>query len=86
MREILNRYTLGGLTAVYRREGDIVELLLVPAGSEGGIARADCAAEPLIQAKLTEDDAPAFFSGGRTMQPHRKSHAVCRAECTKICR
>ena len=33
MREILNRYTLGGLTAVYRREGDIVELLLVPAGS-----------------------------------------------------
>ena len=47
MREILNRYTLGELTAVYRREGDVVELLLVPAGSEGGIARADCAAEPL---------------------------------------
>ena len=68
MREILNRYTLGGLTAFYRREGDVVELLLVPAGSEGGIARADCAAEPLIQAKLTEDDAPAFFSGGRTMR------------------
>lgn len=68
MREILNRYTLGGLTAVYRREGDIVELLLVPAGSEGSIARVDCAAEPLIQAKLTEDDAPAFFSGGRTMR------------------
>lgn len=68
MREILNRYTLGELTAVYRREGDVVELLLVPAGSEGGIARADCAAEPLIQAKLTEDDAPAFFSGGRTMR------------------
>ena len=68
MREILNRYTLGGLTAVYRREGDVVELLLVPAGSEGGIVRADCAAEPLIQTKLTEDDAPAFFSGGRTMR------------------
>ena len=68
MREILNRYTLGELTAVYRREGDVVELLLVPAGSEGGIARADCAAEPLIQAKLTEDDAPAFFSGGRSMR------------------
>ena len=68
MREILNRYTLGGLTAVYRREGDVVELLLVPAGSEGSIACADCAAEPLIQAKLTEDDAPAFFSGGRTMR------------------
>ena len=49
MREILNRYTLGELTAVYRREGDVVELLLVPAGSEGSIARADCAAEPLIQ-------------------------------------
>ena len=84
MREILNRYTLGELTAVYRREGDVVELLLVPAGSEGSIARADCAAEPLIQAKLTEDDAPAFFSGGQ--QPYRKSHAVCRADCTKICR
>ena len=28
MREILNRYTLGELTAVYRREGDVVELLL----------------------------------------------------------
>lgn len=68
MREILNRYTLGGLTAVYRREGAVVELLLVPAGSEGSIARADCAAEPLIQAKLTEDNAPAFFSGGRTMR------------------
>lgn len=68
MREILNRYTLGGLTAVYRREGALVELLLVPAGSEGSIARADCAAEPLIQAKLTEDNAPAFFSGGRTMR------------------
>lgn len=68
MREILKSYTLGGLTAVYRREGDAVELLLVPAGSEGGIARTDCAAEPLIQAKLTEDDAPAFFSGGRTMR------------------
>lgn len=68
MCEILNRYTLGELTAVYRREGDVVELLLVPAGSESGIARADCAAEPLIQAKLTEDDAPASFSGGRTMR------------------
>ena len=68
MREILKSYTLGGLTAVYRREGAVVELLLVPAGSEGSIARADCAAEPLIQAKLTEDDAPAFFSGGRTMR------------------
>ena len=68
MREILNRYTLGGLTAVYRREGSTVELLLVPAGSEGEIIRTDCAAEPLIQAKLTEDDAPAFFSGGRTMR------------------
>lgn len=68
MREILNRYTLGGLTAVYRREGSTVELLLVPAGSEEEIIRTDCAAEPLIQAKLTEDDAPAFFSGGRTMR------------------
>ena len=88
MREILNRYTFGRLTAVYRREGDIVELLLVPAGSEGSIARVDCAAEPLIQAKLTEDDAPAFFQrrAHNAQQPHRKSHAVCRADRTKICR
>ena len=64
MREILNRYTLGGLTAVYRREGDVVELLLVPAGSEGSIARADCAAEPLIQANLTETMPRRFSAPG----------------------
>ena len=87
MREILNRYTLGELTAVYRREGDVVELLLVPAGSEGSIARADCAAEPLIQAKLTEV-CPGVFQrrAHNAQQPYRKSHAVYRADCTKICR
>lgn len=76
MREILNRYTLGGLTAVYRREGGTVELLLVPAGREGEITRTDCAAEPLVQAKLTKDDAPAFFSGGRTMRNSPTTQAM----------
>ena len=56
-----NRYTLGGLTAVYRREGDVIELLLVPAGSEGSIARADCAAEPLIQAQADRGRCPGVF-------------------------
>ena len=76
MREILNTYALGGLTAVYRREGDTVELLLVPTGSEGDIVRTDCAAEPLIQAKLAEDDAPSYFSGGRTMRNAPTTRAI----------
>ena len=41
MREILNRYTLGELTAVYRREGDVVELLLVP-DVKPAVSAADC--------------------------------------------
>ena len=70
MREIINNISVGGLTAVYRRESEtgVVELVLIPAGSEKEILRADCAAEPLVQAKLETDDAPAFFSGGRTMR------------------
>ena len=76
MREILNTYVLGRLAAAYRREGDTVELLLVPAGSEGKIVRDDCAAEPLVQAKLAEDDAPAFFSGGRTMRNSPTTRAI----------
>nr|WP_317399540.1 alpha-galactosidase [uncultured Gemmiger sp.] len=68
-REILSVFTQGKLTGVYRRdEAGTVELLLLPAGTEERICRADCAAEPLVQAKLAEDDAPAFFSGGRTMR------------------
>ena len=69
MREILNTYTLGNLTAIYRREteGGTVELLLLPADCGSKVIRTDCAAEPLVQAKLNTDAAPAFFSGGRTM-------------------
>lgn len=69
-REILSVTTLGGLCAVYRRELETgtAELLLVPAGTESGICRTDCAAEPLVQAKLRQDDAPTFFSGGQTMR------------------
>ena len=78
MREILNTYVLGGLTAVYRRDAEAgtVELLLVPADSEDKIVRDDCAAEPLVQAKLAEDDAPSFFSGGRTMRNSPTTRAI----------
>ena len=70
MREIINSISVGGLTAVYRRESEtgVVELVLVPAGSEKEIIRADCAAEPLVQAKIETDDAPDCFGGGRTMR------------------
>lgn len=70
MREIINLISMGGLTAVYRREGEtgVVELVLVPTGCEREIIRTDCAAEPLVQAKIETDDAPTFFSGGRTMR------------------
>lgn len=70
MREIINSISMGGLTAVYRRESEtgVVELVLVPAGSEKEIIRADCAAEPLVQAKIETDDAPDCFGGGRTMR------------------
>lgn len=70
MREIINRISMGGLTAVYRRESEtgVVELVLLPTGCEREIIRTDCAAEPLVQAKLETDDAPTFFSGGRTMR------------------
>lgn len=70
MREIINSISVGGLIAIYRRESEtgVVELVLIPAGCESEIVRTDRAAEPLVQAKLETDDAPAFFSGGRTMR------------------
>ena len=70
MREIINNISVGGLTAVYRRESEtgVVELVLIPAGSEKEIIRADCAAEPLVQAKIETDDAPGCFGSGRTMR------------------
>ena len=54
MRRIIASYTRGGLTALYRQEtGDgTVELLLLPAGREREPLRQDCAAAPLVQAKL----------------------------------
>ncbi len=66
MREIINRISMGGLTAVYRRESEtgVVELVLLPTGCEGDIVRTDCAAEPLVQAKLETDDAPTFSAVG----------------------
>lgn len=78
MREILHCYCLGGLNAVYRRDTETgaVELLLAPAEAEGFTYRNDCAAEPLIQAKLAEDDAPSYFSGGRTMRNSPTTRAM----------
>lgn len=78
MREILHCYCLGGLDAVYQRDTETgaVELLLAPAEAEGFTYRNDCAAEPLIQAKLAEDDAPSYFSGGRTMRNSPTTRAI----------
>ena len=69
MRTMIRQTACGSLTAVYRRdEAGTVELLLLPAGMEKDAARDDCAAEPLVQFKLLGGDAPAYFSGGRTMR------------------
>lgn len=76
-REILSAVTRGQLIAMYRRDdAGTVELLLLPAGAELPVCRTDCAAEPLVQAKLAEDDAPAFFSGGRTMRNSPTTRAM----------
>lgn len=65
---------------VYRRdEAGAVELLLLPVGMERDVCRTDCAAEPLVQAKLAEDDAPAFFSGGRSMRNSPSTRAMAYA-------
>ncbi|MBT1175989.1 glycoside hydrolase family 36 protein [Bifidobacterium callimiconis] len=88
MRTILLQTTVGGTTAVYRRDTEtgIVELLLVPAdvlGDDGSIdaaLRDDCAAESLVQAKIIGDDYPFGFSQGRTM---RNSQTVARMEFGK---
>ncbi|WP_163200071.1 MULTISPECIES: glycoside hydrolase family 36 protein [Bifidobacterium] len=88
MRTILLQSTVGGTTAVYRRDAEtgIVELLLVPSdvlGNDGGVdaaLRDDCAAEPLVQAKIIGDDYPFGFSQGRTM---RNSQTVARMEFGK---
>lgn len=78
MRTVMQKITCGQLTALYRMETEtgVVELLLVPFGMEAGIVRDDCAAEPLIQVHLAQDDAPAFFSGGRTMRGSPSTAAI----------
>lgn len=78
MRTILSQYSYSGLTAVYCQdtETSVVELRLLPTGTEHAARRSDCAAEPLIQAKLQQDDAPAFFSGGRTMRNSPTTQAI----------
>lgn len=76
MREPLYAAVCGGLTALYRKdETGTVELLLVPTGMEH-------AAEPLVQLKCAEDDAPAFFSGGRTMRNSLGTRALRYREQT----
>ena len=83
MREPLCAAACGGLTALYRKdETGTVELLLVPTGMEHAACRADCAAEPLVQLKCAEDDAPAFFSGGRTMRNSLGTRALRYREQT----
>ncbi|KAB8291036.1 glycoside hydrolase family 36 protein [Bifidobacterium avesanii] len=69
-RTTLSEYSRNGLTAVYRKDDDtdVVELVLVPTGLADAIVRDDCAAEPLVQAKIVGDDYPFGFSQGRTMR------------------
>lgn len=78
MRTIIQKITCGQLTALYRCESEtgVVELLLVPAGTETNVSRSDCAAEPLVQVHLAQDEAPAFFSGGRTMRGSPSTAAI----------
>ena len=70
MLKTIASYARGGLAALYRREPEsgAVELLLVPEGWQSKVVRQDCAAAPLVQAKLAQDDMPPGFSGGRTLQ------------------
>ena len=70
MRTVIAQYSCNGTTALYRRdeESGVVELLLVPSDMIGAVVRDDCAAEPLVQAKLVGDDYPFGFSQGRTMR------------------
>ncbi|MCH9276074.1 alpha-galactosidase [Bifidobacterium amazonense] len=70
MRTVLESVSCGDLTAVYRRDADtgVVELVLTPTGHADAIVRDDCAAEPLVQAKVIGDDYPFGFSQGRTMR------------------
>lgn len=70
MRATLETVSCGELTAVYRKDSDtgIVELVLVPTSRTNDIVRDDCAAEPLVQAKIVGDDYPFGFSQGRTMR------------------
>ncbi|MBT1172749.1 alpha-galactosidase [Bifidobacterium sp. MA2] len=70
MRTTLRTVTVANLTAVYRRDDEtgVVELVLTPTDHAGELTRDDCAAEPLVQAKIVGDDYPFGFSQGRTMR------------------
>lgn len=70
MRTTICEVSCKALTALYRKESDtgVVELVLVPTGGVDAVARDDCAAEPLVQAKVVGDDYPFGFSQGRTMR------------------
>ncbi|MBT1167143.1 glycoside hydrolase family 36 protein [Bifidobacterium simiarum] len=70
MRTILLKETVDATCAIYRRDDEtgVVELLLVPGDMAGAVVRDDCAAEPLVQAKVIGDDYPFGFSQGRTMR------------------
>lgn len=80
MREELSRFTRNGTTAIYRREpdSDVVELVLVPADMADDVRRADCAAEPLVQAKIVGDDYAFGFAQGRSL---RNSATVTAMHC-----
>lgn len=70
MRTTLETVSCGELSAVYRKDDEtgVVELVLVPTARIDDVVRDDCAAEPLVQAKIVGDDYPFGFSQGRTMR------------------
>ncbi|NMN00886.1 alpha-galactosidase [Bifidobacterium sp. DSM 109958] len=68
-RTVIAQYSRNGIAALYRRDdAGVVELMLVPVDLTGAVVRDDCAAEPLVQAKIVGDDYPFGFSQGRTMR------------------
>ena len=64
MHEIISSISVGGLTAVYRRESEtgVVELVLVPTGCEGDIVRTDCAAENKTENHCARKDSSMLIS------------------------
>ena len=86
MREIINSISVGGLTAVYRRESEtgVVELVLIPAGCESEIVRTDRRAAGA--GKAVNGRCTRLFQrrAHHAQRSHRQRYCVRWADCTKI--